>query len=49
VDAVPKINQSIEEVRERPNHIGKLTEEIVNSTSNLLSSIENMSRNKEER
>lgn len=49
VDAVPKISQSIDIPRERPNHIGKLTEGIVNSTSNLLLSIENMSKIKEER
>lgn len=49
VDAVPKISESIETPRQRPNHIGKLTDGIVNSTSNLLLSIENIGKIKEER
>lgn len=49
VDAVPKLTESIHVVEERPNHIGKFSEGIVNSTSNLLLSIENMSRIKEEK
>lgn len=49
VDAVPKISKSIERPREMENHIGKFSEGIVNSTSNLLLSIENMSRIKEEK
>ncbi|MDR7869404.1 MAG: hypothetical protein RIN55_01000 [Tissierellaceae bacterium] len=49
VDAVPKINKSIETPREMENHIGKFSNRIVNSTSDLLLSIENMSRIKEEK
>lgn len=49
VDAVPKISQSLETPKERENYIGKFSERIVNSTSNLLFSIENLSRIKEEK
>lgn len=51
VDAVPKITESIQVVEERPNpnRIGKFSEKIVNSTSSLLFSIENISRIKEEK
>lgn len=49
VDAVPKITESMEVVKERPNHIGKFSDRIVSSTSNLLFSIENLSRIKEEK
>ena len=52
VDSVPKIRESIQIVEERPrqmeNHIGKFSETIVNSTANLLFSIENMSQFKED-
>lgn len=48
VDAVPKISESIQVVEGRPNHIGKFSEKVVNSTSSLLFSIENMSRIKED-
>ena len=48
VDAVPKISESIQVVEERPNHIVKFSEKVVNSTSSLLFSIENMSRIKED-
>ncbi|NLY46272.1 MAG: hypothetical protein GX053_09845 [Tissierella sp.] len=49
VDAVPKITESIQGVEERPNYIGKFSDSIINSTSNLLLSIENMSNYREER
>ncbi len=49
VDAVPKISESIYSVEEGPNHIGNFSDRIVSSTSNLLFSIENLSRIKEEK
>lgn len=49
VDAVPKISQSIQVAEGRPNHIGKFSDGIVNATSSLLFSIENMSNFREER
>lgn len=49
VNAVPKISASIQMVEERPNHIGNFSEKIVSSTSNLLFSIENMNRLKEDK
>jgi len=48
VDAVPRIRESIEMVDVRPNSIGRLSERIVNSTSELISSIENIDRFEEE-
>ncbi len=49
VDAVPKIKDSIQVIEEdRPNHIAKFSDRIVNSTSKLLLSIENMSQLEED-
>ena len=48
VDSVPKIRKSIETAEERPNYIGKFSESIVRSTSDLLLSIENMNQFKED-
>lgn len=48
VDSVPKIRKSIERVEHRPNNIGKFSDQIVDATSNLLFSIENMSQIKED-
>ena len=50
VDAVPKITNSLETIeKRRPNHIAKFSDEIVNATSNLLLSIENINQFKEDK
>ena len=47
VDAVPKIGEAIKIVEYRPNLIANFSNTIVNSTSSLLLSIENIDRFKE--
>jgi len=49
VDAVPKISASIQTKEEHPNHIANFSNNIVNSTSSFLISIENIDRIKEEK
>lgn len=51
VDAVPKISKSVEALEkvERTNIIADFSKKIVNSTSSILTSIENIERNKEEK
>lgn len=42
VEAVPRISTSIESLDQSPNHIGNLTNRIVNRTSNFIGSIEDL-------
>ncbi len=49
VDAVPKLSASIQTVKERPNIIADFSDNIIDSTSSFIFSIENIDRNRREK